>query len=126
MKVMGRTGLAPVFMLMIGLAAMCAPAKAADAGLTPSARSELEALLAASTGETRFTPPGPPVDPSSLKAKLIFTIPTSTTIPFCDVVNKQMMNSPRSWASAMRSGRARRRSGSGFRASTPPSPTRPI
>jgi ribose transport system substrate-binding protein len=90
MKVMGRTGLARVFMLMIGLAAMCAPAKAADAGLTPSARSELEALLAASTGETRFTPPGPPVDPSSLKAKLIFTIPTSTTIPFCDVVDKQM------------------------------------
>jgi ribose transport system substrate-binding protein len=65
-------------------------ALAADTGLTPAARAELEKFIAASTGESRFTPPGPAIDPSSLKGKLIFTIPTSTAIPFCDVVDKQM------------------------------------
>lgn len=87
---MKRTALACAFALLMGLAGLGAPAKAADPGLTPSARSELQALLAGSTGETRFTPPGPAIDPSSLKGKLIFTIPMSTAIPFCDVVDKQM------------------------------------
>jgi ribose transport system substrate-binding protein len=64
--------------------------RAADTGLTATARSELEAILATGMGETHFTPPGPPIDVSSLKGKLIFTIPTSTAIPFCDVVDKQM------------------------------------
>jgi ribose transport system substrate-binding protein len=65
-------------------------AQAADAGLTPAARAALEALLSASTGETRFVPPGPPIDVSSLKDKLIFTIPLSSAIPFCDIVDRQM------------------------------------
>ncbi|MBN8906646.1 MAG: substrate-binding domain-containing protein, partial [Rhodospirillales bacterium] len=71
-------------------AALAVPMSSAHAQLTPAAKAELEALLAGSTGETRFTPPGPAIDPSSLKGKLIFTIPTSTAIPFCDVVDKQM------------------------------------
>jgi ribose transport system substrate-binding protein len=70
--------------------ALLGPVSQGQAQLTPSAKGELEALLASSTGETRFTPPGSPIDPSSLKGKLIFTIPTSTAIPFCDVVDKQM------------------------------------
>ncbi len=76
--------------LMAGSLALCGTARAADTGLTPSAHAELEALLATGMGETHFTPPGPPIDVSSLKDKLIFTIPSSTAIPFCDVVDKQM------------------------------------
>jgi ribose transport system substrate-binding protein len=76
--------------LLMGLIGITVTAQAADPGLTPTNRAQLEALLAAHTGETKFTPPGPPIDPASLKDKLIFTIPTSTAIPFCDVVDKQM------------------------------------
>lgn len=65
-------------------------AHAADTGLTPNARTELQAMLADSMGETHFKPPGPAIDPASLKGKLIFTIPLSTAIPFCDVVDRQM------------------------------------
>jgi ribose transport system substrate-binding protein len=66
------------------------PAQAADDGLTPAVQAELQALIDSSTGETKFTPPGPVIDPSPLKGKLIFTIPSSTAIPFCDVVDRQM------------------------------------
>ncbi len=65
-------------------------AHAADTGLTPAVKAELEAILATGMGETHFIPPGPPIDPAPLKDKLIFTIPSSTAIPFCDVVDKQM------------------------------------
>jgi ribose transport system substrate-binding protein len=65
-------------------------AQAADTGLTPAARAALEALLSASTGETHFVPLGPPINVSSLKGKLIFTIPLSSAIPFCDIVDRQM------------------------------------
>jgi ribose transport system substrate-binding protein len=37
-----------------------------------------------------FTPPGPAIDPAPLKGKLLFTIPVSTAIPFCSVVDQQM------------------------------------
>ena len=76
--------------LLCGLAGWATKASAADAGLAPAAKGELEALLAGITGETKFVRPGPAIDPSALKGKLIFTIPTSTAIPFCDVVDKQM------------------------------------
>jgi ribose transport system substrate-binding protein len=82
--------LAFAVVLFAGASGFGEAAHAADAGLTPSARAELEALLSASTGETRFIPPGPPIDASSLKGKLIFTIPLSSAIPFCDVVDRQM------------------------------------
>jgi ribose transport system substrate-binding protein len=85
-----QTRIACVVGLLVGFIGITITAQAADPGLTPAARAELEAMLAAHTGETRFTPPGPAIDPSSLKGKLIFTIPTSTAIPFCDVVDKQM------------------------------------
>jgi ribose transport system substrate-binding protein len=85
-----RTGIAWFAALLMGLIGTTSAAEADDAGLTPAARTELEAMLAAHTGETHFTPPGPPIDPGPLKDKLIFTIPSSTAIPFCDVVDKQM------------------------------------
>lgn len=89
---MARTGwarLLGVAALLIGLNG-ARTVQAADTGLTPAAKSELQAMLASNTGETHFTPPGPAIDPSSLKGKLIFTIPSSTSIPFCDVVDRQM------------------------------------
>jgi ribose transport system substrate-binding protein len=90
MGYLGWLRLAFAIVLFVGASGFSATARAADAGLTPSARAELEALLSASTGETRFIPPGPPIDVSSLKGKLIFTIPLSSAIPFCDVVDRQM------------------------------------
>lgn len=65
-------------------------ARAADDGLTPSAKAELQKMIDGSAGETHFVPPGPAIDPAALKGKLIFTIPSSTSIPFCDVVDKQI------------------------------------
>ncbi len=79
-----------VFALLVCAAGLSGASRAADTGLTPAARAELEKLLAGSTGESKFTAPGPAIDPSSLKGKLIFTIPTSSAIPFCDVVDRQM------------------------------------
>jgi ribose transport system substrate-binding protein len=85
-----RTSLMVAAALLAGAICSSRPVRADDADLTPTARAELEAVLATGTGETRFTPPGPAIDPSSLKGKLIFTIPLSTAIPFCDVVDRQM------------------------------------
>jgi ribose transport system substrate-binding protein len=76
--------------LLLATMGMATAAEASDAGLTPATKSALQAMLAANSGDTHFTPPGPAIDPSSLKGKLIFTIPSSTSIPFCDVVDKQM------------------------------------
>jgi ribose transport system substrate-binding protein len=76
--------------VLAGASGLGETAQAAAAGLKPDARAALEALLLASTGETRFVPPGPPIDASSLKGKLIFTIPLSSSIPFCDIVDRQM------------------------------------
>ena len=77
-------------MCAFGLLLAHMPARAADEGLTPAAQAELQAMIEASTAETKFVAPGPAIDPSALKGKLIFTIPSSTSIPFCDVVDKQM------------------------------------
>lgn len=86
----GWLRLAFVIALFVSASGISGFAGAADTGLTPTARTELEKMIAASTGESQFTPPGPAIDVSSLKGKLIFTIPTSTAIPFCDVVDRQM------------------------------------
>ncbi len=86
----GWLRLAFAIALFAGASGLDETARAADAGLTAAARADLEAMLAANTGETHFTPPGPAIDVSSLKGKLIFTIPLSTAIPFCDVVDRQM------------------------------------
>jgi ribose transport system substrate-binding protein len=66
------------------------PARAADDGLPQAVQTELQAMIDGSAGETKFAAPGPAIDPASLKGKLIFTIPSSTAIPFCDVVDRQM------------------------------------
>jgi ribose transport system substrate-binding protein len=86
----GWTGLVVGIALLAGAICSSRTARADDADLTPAARAELQAVLATGFGETRFAPPGPAIDPSSLKGKLIFTIPSSTAIPFCDVVDRQM------------------------------------
>lgn len=67
-----------------------APAWSAGDDLTPAARTKLQAMIDSTAGETKFTPPGPAIDPTPLKGKLIFMIPSSTSIPFCDVVDRQM------------------------------------
>ncbi|MDE2581166.1 MAG: sugar ABC transporter substrate-binding protein [Rhodospirillales bacterium] len=66
------------------------PPAAAAAGLTKANAAALDHELDAVMGPSRFVPPGPPIDAASLKGKLIFTIPVSTAIPFCSVVNRQM------------------------------------
>jgi ribose transport system substrate-binding protein len=83
-------GLICVYATVTAAAFANSPAKAADDGLTPAAKTELQAMIDANSDETQFTAPGPKIDPGSLKGKLIFTIPSSTSIPFCDVVDKQM------------------------------------
>lgn len=65
-------------------------AAAAPQGLSAADISYLKAQIAGRTGHSVFTPPGPAIDPSPLKGKLIFTIPLSTADPWCQVVNKQM------------------------------------
>ncbi len=85
-----RTGLMGALGLLLGGLLTQAPARAADQGLTPAAQAELQAMIDHASSETQFTPPGPAIDPSALKGKLIFTIPSSTSIPFCDTVDKQM------------------------------------
>ena len=73
------------------LAALCGlPRPAAAAGLPQDVAAKLGQRLAAAAALPHFTPPGPPLDPAPLKGKLVFTIPTSTAIPFCSVVDQQM------------------------------------
>ncbi len=90
MKTPVWTGFVVAIALLAGVIGASRTARAQDTDLTPAARAALQAILATGTGETRFTPPGPAIDPSSLKGKLIFTIPSSTAIPFCDVIDRQM------------------------------------
>lgn len=82
------------FGLILSLAlAICGwlqPSPAHADGLTPAVTAELDAKLAAAMAPPRFTAPGPAIEPAPLKGKLIFTIPVSTTIPFCSVVDQQM------------------------------------
>ncbi len=62
----------------------------ADAALKPGVAALLKKRIAAAMELPRFMPPGAPFNPAPLKGKLIFTIPVSTAIPFCDVVDRQM------------------------------------
>jgi ribose transport system substrate-binding protein len=77
---------------ILGLAAagLLQASSARAQGLTPAVAAELDASIAAVTAPPIFTPPGPAIDPAPLKGKLIFTIPVSTAIPFCSVVDQQM------------------------------------
>jgi len=119
-----RIGLA--IALLAGSIGLARTAPAADTGLTPAVRAELEALLATGIGETHFTPPGPPIDVSSLKDKLIFTIPSSTAIPFCDVVDKQMDEFAKRLGMRHEVWHPTRSSANGCKASPPRWRTRPI
>lgn len=83
-------GIFGVCAIVIGMLAVSPLSKAADDALDPAVKAELQGIVDSVTGETKFSPPGPALDASSLKDKLIFTIPSSTSIPFCDVVDKQM------------------------------------
>ncbi len=77
-------------MLTLAMLTVARPAPVAAASLPPAVAAELDARLKAAMSEPSFTPPGPSVDATSLKGKLIFTIPVSTAIPFCSVVDQQM------------------------------------
>ena len=83
-----RMGLVGV--LALAAFALLHPAPSSAQGLSPAVTAELDAKLAAAMAPPKFTPPGPAIDPTPLKGKLIFTIPVSTTIPFCSVVDQQM------------------------------------
>ncbi len=65
-------------------------APAAAAGLSTTAAASLDRALHAAMAPSHFAPPGPAIDPAPLKGKLIFTIPVSSAIPFCSVVDRQM------------------------------------
>ncbi len=73
-------------------AAWIAPAAAQtpQSGLSKDVASQLNQVLQEKMAPPKFISPGPSIDPSSLKGKLIFTIPVSTSIPWCDVVDRQM------------------------------------
>lgn len=62
----------------------------ATSGLSPAAATHLKQVLTSYMGPTKFVAPAPPIDPAPLKGKLIFTIPASTAIPWCDVVDRQL------------------------------------
>lgn len=62
----------------------------AASGLSPAAATHLKEVLASYMGPTKFVAPAPPIDPAPLKGKLILTIPASTAIPWCDVVDRQL------------------------------------
>ncbi|HVB68568.1 MAG TPA: substrate-binding domain-containing protein [Acetobacteraceae bacterium] len=66
------------------------PAPVAAAGLSKTAAASLDRALHAAMAPSHFAPPGPAIDPAPLKGKLIFTIPVSSAIPFCSVVDRQM------------------------------------
>lgn len=75
------------------LAALCVLALAAPRrGFAQefTAAAQLQKVIQEHMAEPKFIPPGPAVDPSSLKGKSIFTIPVSTAIPWCGVVDRQM------------------------------------
>ncbi|HEX5325798.1 MAG TPA: substrate-binding domain-containing protein, partial [Acetobacteraceae bacterium] len=86
------SGLLATIMLAaaIAITSFDATAQTAPAGLTPDAAAHLKQVIETGMAEPQFTPPGPAIDPASLKGKLIFTIPVSTAIPWCDVIDRQM------------------------------------
>ena len=74
----------------LSLAALGGAAPARAAGLSASTAATLDRALNAVMAPPTFTGAGAPIDPAPLKGKLIFTIPVSTAIPFCSVVDTQM------------------------------------
>lgn len=59
-------------------------------GLSAAAAAHLKEVLTNAMGPTKFVAPAPPIDPAPLKGKLMFTIPVSTAIPWCGVVDRQL------------------------------------
>ena len=73
----------------LALAAIVASGPA-FAKLPAAVAAKLDHRLAAVMTPPRFAGAGGPIDPAPLKGKLIFTIPLSTAIPFCAVVDHQL------------------------------------
>ena len=71
-------------------AAVMVTAGSAQAKLPAAVAAKLDHRLAAVMTPPRFAGAGGPIDPAALKGKLIFTIPLSTAIPFCAVVDRQL------------------------------------
>ncbi len=70
-----------------GLAGFVPPARAA---LPAAVAAKLDRRLNAVMAPPTFSGGGAKIDATALKGKLIFTIPVSTAIPFCSVVDTQM------------------------------------
>ncbi len=73
--------------LAAGVLVAAAPAQAK---LPAAVVAKLDHRLAGVMTPPRFAGAGGPIDPAPLKGKLIFTIPLSTAIPFCAVVDRQL------------------------------------
>ncbi|HEY5301843.1 MAG TPA: sugar ABC transporter substrate-binding protein [Acetobacteraceae bacterium] len=79
--------------ILFGVALATSPfaaAQTATSGLAPAAAAHLRQVIETGMAEPHFVPPGPAIDAAPLKGKLVFTIPVSTAIPWCDVIDRQM------------------------------------
>ena len=83
-----RAGFVSVLALL-GAGGLLRPVPAA-ASLSKATAAALDHALDAAMEPSHFVPPGPPISAAPLKGKLIFTIPVSSAIPFCSVVDQQM------------------------------------
>jgi ribose transport system substrate-binding protein len=68
------------------------PSQSSSSGpaIAASVLAAMNARVAAYTALPTFTPPGPPIDPSKLRGKRIFTVPFATNIPFCGQLDATM------------------------------------
>jgi ribose transport system substrate-binding protein len=79
------------FLSLSGVAVSpAALAQPAPSGLSTADAAVLQQAIQSHMGETHFTASAEAIDPSALKGKLIFTIPLSTSDPWCGVVDQQM------------------------------------
>lgn len=82
--------LAAAFAVSSVVTTPAAQAQNSSSGLSSADAATLNQTIQAHTGETHFTSSAATIDPSPLKGKLIFTIPLSTSDPWCAVVDQQM------------------------------------
>lgn len=82
--------LAAAFAVSSVVMAPAAQAQTSSSELSSADMATLNQTIQAHTGETHFTSSAATIDPSPLKGKLIFTIPLSTSDPWCAVVDQQM------------------------------------
>ncbi|MDE2005890.1 MAG: sugar ABC transporter substrate-binding protein [Rhodospirillales bacterium] len=77
-------------LMLTGLLALLAGGAARASGLSPANAAKLDHMLSAVMAPPRLAGTGAAINPAPLKGKLIFTVPVSTAIPFCSVVDRQI------------------------------------